>query len=442
MRQYTPHNPTTPPHHRPHRPPHVPALVKPSPPHPTYRSPDSPKKVLRKMPKSSSLSLAMRSKGPKENVNSPLSPLSPTSPNLNGTDVDAATPTASYPDVPASPGSPKPRKDSKSIFSNFSATRSSSRITNVTNPENSSRHLPEQREGQIYVNGRSGNSTPDLSRPVHTPTSDGKYFTPSSSDPMSFCTKPMVTHMLSSLLPWSYITVETSSLTDTDNRSEKIASTETTDLGPDTQGSKRDKSKPKKQSGMLGRSTSTKTDEGSGRTKLNKVQPAKLSPDANASWTHNGDGVPMKSAPADKDKSWRSNKAFGKLRTHSADRHDGTQLAPHGHDERRDRGEQSSVASGSFNESRGAQLMSNVGSGAMKVGEKLNSARKGLFGKLGRSSSNHERDLQIPKEQYQFKIIHTPLVEQTRLTRISNRLENSKDKTEFWMPALPWRCIE
>ena len=86
--------------------------------------------------------------------------------------------------------------------------------------------------------------------------------------------------------------------------------------------------------------------------------------------------------------------------------------------------------------------MSNMGSGAMKVGEKLNSARKGLFGKLGRSSSNHERELQIPKEQYQFKIIHTPLVEQTRLTRISNRLENSKDKTEFWMPALPWRCIE
>jgi hypothetical protein len=28
------------------------------------------------------------------------------------------------------------------------------------------------------------------------------------------------------------------------------------------------------------------------------------------------------------------------------------------------------------------------------------------------------------------------------LTRISTRLEQSRDKTEFWMPALPWRCIE
>lgn len=192
---------------------------------------------------------------------------------------------------------------------------------------------------------------------------------------------------------------------------------------------------------MLGRSRSIK-DESTGRTKLNKVQPAKLSPEVAGSWSQNGDGVPMKGANMEKDKSWRSNMAFGKLRTHSADRHDDSQLAPRAHDDRRDRTEQSSVASGSFNESRGAQLMSNMGSGAMKVGEKLNSARKGLFGKLGRSSSNHERDLQIPKEQYQFKIIHTPLVEQTRLTRISNRLENSKDKTEFWMPALPWRCIE
>lgn len=241
-------------------------------------------------------------------------------------------------------------------------------------------------------------------------------------------------------------------LTATDTRSETISyeqrggsgrSTEATEINPDTPNSKHDKSKSKKQNGKPGRSRSIKADEGSGRTKLNKVQPAKLSPEATASWTLNGDGVPLKSAPMEKDKSWRSNMAFGKLRTHSADRHDTSQLAPRDHDEvRREKAEQSSVASGSYNESRGAQLMSNMGSGAMKVGEKLNSARKGLFGKLGRSSSNHERELQIPKEQYQFKIIHTPLVEQTRLTRISSRLENSKDKTEFWMPALPWRCIE
>lgn len=236
-------------------------------------------------------------------------------------------------------------------------------------------------------------------------------------------------------------------LTAIDNRSETIPfeqqSGKSSEGGPETPNSTRDTAKIKKQNAKLGRSKSIKTEEGPGRTKLNKVHPAKLSPDATSSCTQNGDGALLKSAPMDKDKTWRSNMAFGKLRTHSADRHDASQLAPRDHDDaRRDRGEQNSVASGSYNESRGAQLMSNMGSGAMKVGEKLNSARKGLFGKLGRSSSNHERELQIPKEQYQFKIIHTPLVEQTRLTRISNRLENSKDKTEFWMPALPWRCIE
>ncbi len=47
-----------------------------------------------------------------------------------------------------------------------------------------------------------------------------------------------------------------------------------------------------------------------------------------------------------------------------------------------------------------------------------------------------------PPPNYQYTVITQPLVEQTRITRIARRLEDSKDKTEFWMPALPWRCIE
>lgn len=368
------------------------------------------------MPKSSSLSLAMRSKNEKDNVHSPLSPLSLAS---NGNDLDTAPPSAPFHDMPASPASSKLRKDSKSIFSNFSASRSSSRLNQ---PEHATRQLSDGQD-KLYMNGRSGSSTPDLSRPVQTPNSDG--------------TKR----------DWW----EASKLTNTDNRSETAGfgqrsgsgrSTEATEVGSETPSSKKSGSKPQKQGSMPGRSRSIK-DESTGRTKLNKAQPGKLSETA-SSWSQNGDGTHTKTAPLEKekDKSWRQNIAFGKLRTHSADRHDGSQLAPRDDDSRRDKTEQSSVASGSYNESRGAQLMSNIGSGAMKVGGKLNSARKGMFGKLGRSSSNHERELQIPKEQYQFKIIHTPLVEQTRLTRISNRLENSKDKTEFWMPALPWRCID
>jgi hypothetical protein len=58
-----------------------------------------------------------------------------------------------------------------------------------------------------------------------------------------------------------------------------------------------------------------------------------------------------------------------------------------------------------------------------------------------RSGSSHEKDAQT-EENYHLKVINLGLIEQTRKTRISKRLEASKDKTEFWMPALPWRCIE
>lgn len=62
------------------------------------------------------------------------------------------------------------------------------------------------------------------------------------------------------------------------------------------------------------------------------------------------------------------------------------------------------------------------------------------LGKLGRTGSNHERE--IPDSEYVIKVINLPLVEQTRITRISKDLSRCRDKTEYWMPALPWRCIE
>jgi hypothetical protein len=90
----------------------------------------------------------------------------------NGDDLDTTTPTAPFhQETPRSPASPKPRKDSKNIFSNFGATKSSSRLANVETSNHG-------REGHnaIYANN-GGGSTPDLGRPVHTPVSDGKYFT-------------------------------------------------------------------------------------------------------------------------------------------------------------------------------------------------------------------------------------------------------------------------
>lgn len=62
------------------------------------------------------------------------------------------------------------------------------------------------------------------------------------------------------------------------------------------------------------------------------------------------------------------------------------------------------------------------------------------LGKIGRSSSNTEKE--VPDSEYVFKVIHLPLIEQTRITRISKDLSKCRDKTEYWMPSLPWRCIE
>ncbi|KAG9229023.1 hypothetical protein BJ875DRAFT_388227 [Amylocarpus encephaloides] len=67
---------------------------------------------------------------------------------------------------------------------------------------------------------------------------------------------------------------------------------------------------------------------------------------------------------------------------------------------------------------------------------------KGLFGKSGRSGSTTEKEQPVDDEHYKLKVINQPLVSQTRLTRISKRLEDSRDKTEFWMPAFPWRAID
>lgn len=353
------------------------------------------------MPKSSTLSLAMRPKEGKEHMSSPTSPRSPGSPNaVYGSNSESATPTAAFHNGTETPVSPKLRKDSKSIFSNFSANKSSTRIANQ---ESKSRQGSDHdMQPPFYSNVHNGASTPELNRPIQTPNSD-------------------------------------------DNRSdpEQRPGPESNAVSEPYMDSAHTATKPRKQ-GMPGRTKSIKTDEtSSGRAKLNK-QPPKLSPDSSASWATREDGVPLKTAPLDKGQSWRQNMSFKTLRTHSADRLDGSQnsFREEDHTPRKDKAEQSSLTSGSYNESRGAALMSTLGSGARKMGGKMDSARKGIFGKLGRSSSNHERDLQIPKEQYVFQIIHTPLVEQTRLTRISHRLEDSKDKTEFWMPALPWRCIE
>lgn len=94
--------------------------------------------------------------------------------------------------------------------------------------------------------------------------------------------------------------------------------------------------------------------------------------------------------------------------------------------------------SNSFKESSGHAFLSNLKTSATKGAGALS---KGLFGK-GRSYSTNEKEPVVDDEHYQLKVLNLPLVEQTRMTRISKKLEESRDKTEFWMPAFPWRAID
>ena len=101
----------------------------------------------------------------------------------------------------------------------------------------------------------------------------------------------------------------------------------------------------------------------------------------------------------------------------------------------------STSSSSGFRESGGSHLLTNIKNTSSKAADGLGKAGKGFFGKISRSGSSNARE-EEPVARYVCTIINLPLIEQTRRTRIAQRLEHSRDKTEFWMPALPWRCIE
>ncbi|EED18677.1 Rho GTPase activator (Bem2), putative [Talaromyces stipitatus ATCC 10500] len=99
--------------------------------------------------------------------------------------------------------------------------------------------------------------------------------------------------------------------------------------------------------------------------------------------------------------------------------------------------------SSSFMQVSGAStfLFNNIKHTSSGAADRLGKAGKGFFGKITRSGSTNEREV-VLDDNYVCTVINLPLVEQTRKTRISKRLEDCKDKTEYWMPALPYRCID
>ncbi|OKL61770.1 hypothetical protein UA08_02462 [Talaromyces atroroseus] len=110
---------------------------------------------------------------------------------------------------------------------------------------------------------------------------------------------------------------------------------------------------------------------------------------------------------------------------------------------RRERANPSMVPSSSFIQVSGASasLFNNIKHSSSGAADRLGKAGKGFFGKITRSGSTNEREV-VLDDNYVCSVINLPLIEQTRKTRISKRLEDCKDKTEYWMPALPYRCID
>ncbi|KAJ5806335.1 uncharacterized protein N7503_003937 [Penicillium pulvis] len=88
-----------------------------------------------------------------------------------------------------------------------------------------------------------------------------------------------------------------------------------------------------------------------------------------------------------------------------------------------------------------AAIFNNLKQSSSGAADRLGKAGKGFFGKITRSGSTNEREL-ITDDSYVCSVINLPLIEQARKTRIAKKLEDCRDKTEFWMPALPYRCID
>lgn len=197
------------------------------------------------------------------------------------------------------------------------------------------------------------------------------------------------------------------------------------------------KPKPRPFAHLLGRSRSNRTD-------LTEPAPKSTGYHRSAGPDHLPQRVEdpaLKTAPLhhDGDRSFRD-MVTSSIRNRSADRQ-----RPAGSEDgsitSKENGKHFTSFSSSFKDGGGAAFFSNLKSSSTRAADGLGKAGKGIFGKLTRSGSSGEKEV-VSDENYVCSVITLPLVEQTRRTRISKRLEDSRDKTEFWMPALPWRCIE
>lgn len=93
---------------------------------------------------------------------------------------------------------------------------------------------------------------------------------------------------------------------------------------------------------------------------------------------------------------------------------------------------------------QGPNFFSNLLHSSRGATDGIAKSGKGFFNKIARSGSGTADPPTTSNnpDSYVFRVIDKPLVQQTRITRIKKNLSGAGDKTEFWMPALAYRCID
>ena len=358
--------------------------------------------------------------------------------------VDPASPTlTSLPPFPSSPkNTPKHIRDqSKSFFSNLKASKSSNKIHHMEPTirqvsQDTTRSLNEPKENSLYSLRKSPGSTPDLSKSTFgnssADVSDGKSSSFSFSAPNPDRTDS-----------------ESQGHGDVPQRPIGTSIRSDTALVTSHASHNSQRAKPRFAQ-LLTRTRSMRMEENGRRSKpptpIRTTRPDEL---------HHSDGnddSSLKSAPLQQDKDYSIRDMVGSaMRNRSADRQPPPNRQPPprhnlgGSTGRRNHHESiqglTPSHSGSSREGTGAHLLTNIRNTSTRATDGIGKAGKGFLNKITRSGSSNSRDT-AEDEPYVCTTINLPLVEQTRRTRIAKRLEDSKDKTEFWMPALPWRCIE
>ncbi|KAI9892843.1 MAG: hypothetical protein M1814_001002 [Vezdaea aestivalis] len=315
------------------------------------------------------------------------------------TSAQEMTPSPTYTSLPPLPSSPisvpdQRESSSKTLFSNYKASQSSSRLQTA---ETSIRpNTDNDKDSQVYPSLQKPGSSPDLLAPASQ----------KGSTEFKVPRRPM-------------------------GSSHAMGESRTHN---DSLSGLRRKDKPRPFAHLLGRARSGRPDSEPQTPKTSSTNRFNES-QSSSSLDVVDDNVGFRTAPLgnDRDRSFREMMS-SRIRNPSTDR----QVT--GDSENDSIISAKDTPKGSGSHSAGA-FLTNLKNSSTKAADGIGKAGKGILTKFTRSSSSGERE-GIADEVYVCRVINKPLIEQTRMTRISKRLEDSKDKTEFWMPALPWRCID